>query len=399
MASSVIPVVFSYFATSARIIILLFRNNAYFCHTNNDTTDMGKFLITALTVTILMLGYVSWHVWRVLPFSAPVKAIIIFLMLAAVGCMILHFKSDTLPLWMATTAYEIGTSWLEILFYLLMTFMLLDIGRLMHLVPAAWLKSNGTTSLVITAILLVTFIAGNIHYHNKLRQEINIKTEKHLDRPLKIVMLSDLHAGFHNRRSEIGRWVNMINAEHADVVLIAGDLIDGNVRPLKAQGTAEELKRLNAPTFMCLGNHEFITGINKALEFLGETGISVLRDGTATIHGLNIIGREDRSNRHRKSVAALTEGIDSTNFTILLDHQPYHLEEAEENNIDLQLSGHTHRGQIWPLNWLTHRMYECDYGSWKRGKTDYYVSSGMGIWGGKFRIGTSSEYVVINLSN
>ena len=360
---------------------------------------MGKFLITALTVTILMLGYVSWHVWRVLPFSAPVKAVIIFLMLAAVGCMILHFKSDTLPLWMATTAYEIGTSWLEILFYLLMTFLLLDIGRLVHLVPAAWLKSNGTTSLVITAILLVTFIAGNIHYHNKVRQDINIKTEKHLDRPLKIVMLSDLHAGFHNRRSEIGRWVDMINAEHADIVLIAGDLIDGNIRPLKAQGTAEEFKRLNAPTFMCLGNHEFITGIDKALGFLGETGIRVLRDDTAAIHGLTIIGREDRSNRRRKSVAALTEGIDTTNYTILLDHQPYHLEEAEQNNIDLQLSGHTHRGQIWPLNWLTHKMYECDYGSWKRGKTEYYVSSGMGIWGGKFRIGTSSEYVVINLSN
>jgi predicted MPP superfamily phosphohydrolase len=66
--------------------------------------------------------------------------------------------------------------------------------------------------------------------------------------------------------------------------------------------------------------------------------------------------------------------------------------------VDLQLSGHTHRGQVWPLNWVTKKMYECDYGQWRKGKTDYYVSSGMGIWGGKFRIGTDSEYAVITVT-
>lgn len=360
---------------------------------------MAKFFIFALSVILIMLGYVMWHVWRVLPFSIPVKALIVLLMLAATGCMVLHFKSDGLSLGLATAAYEIGTSWLVILFYLLLTFLLLDLGRLFHLVPASWLKSNGTTTLVITTVMLVTFIAGNIHYHNKSRKEINIKTEKRLERPLKIVMLSDLHAGFHNRRSEIGRWVDIINAEHADLILIAGDLIDGNVRPLLAQGTADEFKRLNAPTIMCLGNHEYITGIDKALALLKQTGINVLRDNNTTVHGVTIIGRDDRINRHRKSVKTLMEGLNASNYTILLDHQPFKLEEAEQNDIDLQLSGHTHRGQVWPLNWVTHAMYECDYGSWKHGKTDYYVSSGIGIWGGKFRIGTSSEYVVINLSN
>ena len=150
---------------------------------------------------------------------------------------------------------------------------------------------------------------------------------------------------------------------------------------------------------MCLGNHEYITGIDKSLSLLKETGIRVLRDDTVTVHGLTIIGRDDRSNRRRKEVKNLMEGVDNAGYTIMLDHQPFLLEEAEKNNIDLQLSGHTHRGQVWPLNWVTHAMYECDYGSWKRSKTDYYVSSGMGLWGGKFRIGTSSEYVVINLSN
>lgn len=359
---------------------------------------MAKFFIVALTVMLVMQGYVSWHVWRVLPFSTPVKVVIVLLMLLALCCMVMQFKSDSLPLGMATAMYEIGNSWLIIMFYLLMAFLVLDIGRLVHLVPATWLKANGITSLVMTGVLLVTFIGGNIHYHNKQRQEINLTTNKHLDRPLKIVMLSDLHAGFHNPRTEVGRWVNMINAEQADLILIAGDIIDGSVRPLKAQGTAEELKRLNAPAIACLGNHEYITGMNKALDLLNETGIRILRDDTLSIAGVTIVGRDDRSNRHRKSVEQLMQGINRENYVILLDHQPYHLEEAEQNGVDLQLSGHTHRGQVWPLNWVTKKMYECDYGQWRRGGTDYYVSSGMGIWGGKFRIGTDSEYAVITVS-
>ena len=359
---------------------------------------MAKFFIIALTVMLVMQGFVSWHVWRMLPFSTPVKLIVLVLMLLALACMVLQFKSDSLPLGMATAMYEIGNSWLIIMFYLLMAFLVLDIGRLVHLVPATWLRGNAITSLVLTGLMLVTFIAGNIHYHNKQRQEINLTTDKHLERPLKIVMLSDLHAGFHNRRAEVGRWVNMINAEKADLILIAGDMIDGNVRPLLAQGTAKELQRLNAPTIACLGNHEYITGIDKALNLLEQTGIRILRDKSISIGDVTIIGRDDRSNRNRKSVARLMQGVTRGDYIILLDHQPFNLAEAEQNGVDLQLSGHTHRGQVWPLNWVTKKMYECDYGQWRKGKTDYYVSSGMGIWGGKFRIGTDSEYAVITVT-
>ena len=226
---------------------------------------MAKFMIIALTMMLLMQGYVSWHMWRVLPFTTPVKVIIMVVMLAALCCMVLQFKSESVPLPVATAMYEKGNSWLVIMFYLLMAFLLLDIGRLVHLVPASWLKDNAITTLVLTGVMLTTFIAGNIHYHNKQRQEVNLTTSKPLERPMRIVMVSDLHAGFHNPRAEVGRWVDMINAEQADLVLIAGDLIDGNVRPLLAQGTAQELRRLNAPAIACLGNHEYITGIDKSL--------------------------------------------------------------------------------------------------------------------------------------
>ena len=86
--------------------------------------------------------------------------------------------------------------------------------------------------------------------------------------------------------------------------------------------------------------------------------------------------------------------VDRSKYLILLDHQPYHQEQAEKCGIDFQFSGHTHYGQVWPINWITNMIYEDAFGSYQKGRTRYYVSSGLGIWGGKFRMGTQSEYVV-----
>ena len=115
------------------------------------------------------------------------------------------------------------------------------------------------------------------------------------------------------------------------------------------------------------------------------------------VDDLCIIGRDDRTNRHRKALTDIMRHADKSKYTILLDHQPYHLEEAEQESVDFQFSGHTHRGQIWPISWITDAVYECSFGPWQRGNTHYYVSSGLGLWGGKYRIGTQSEYVVVTI--
>ena len=138
----------------------------------------------------------------------------------------------------------------------------------------------------------------------------------------------------------------------------------------------------------------------KAKEFFKKAGIRLLQDEALLLqkYGLLIVGRDDRFNKSRKTLPQLIEGYETDSlYTIVLDHQPYHLEEAEKSGIDLQLSGHTHDGQVWPLNYITDLMYENSHGFSRRGETNYYVSSGMGIWGGKFRIGTRSEYVVITI--
>lgn len=347
------------------------------------------------------LAYVLWHVWCLLPVAAVWRGVVLAVGVLAFLTLFLIFSRsiDRLPLPLATVCYETGTSALIVLLYLVMAFLLLDAGRLVGVVPRTWLHANATVSGVLALLMVVVFVGGNIHYNNKVRQPLDLPTDKPLGRKLTIVMMSDLHLGYHNRRAELAHWVDMVNAEHPDMVLIAGDIIDISVRPLIEEGMADEFRRINAPVYACLGNHEYLSGEQRALRFYEEAGVTLLRDSVVTVGDVVIAGRDDRMNVGRKSVAELLKGVDRDKYLVLLDHQPYHLDRSERAGVDFQLSGHTHHGQVWPASWITDAIYECAFGQWQRGRTRYYISSGMGIWGGKFRIGTRSEYIVATLHN
>jgi predicted MPP superfamily phosphohydrolase len=150
---------------------------------------------------------------------------------------------------------------------------------------------------------------------------------------------------------------------------------------------------------MVAGNHEFISGIERSEAFLAQTKITLLRDSVVTLPcGLQIIGRDDRSNRHRKGVEELLAEADDSKPTLLLDHQPYELAKNDSLKVDIQFSGHTHRGQVWPLSLLVDSMYEQSHGYRKWNHSHIYVSSGLSLWGPPFRIGTSSDMAVFNIS-
>ena len=361
---------------------------------------MAKFgMLIFMLLPLLGNVYVLWHVWRILPLPSWAKVVVVMLMVFAFLLLFVGFSRHVhLSMPLATVVYEIGTSWLIILLYLFMAFLLLDIGRWVHLVPATFLKNSWSGTLAVTAFMFIIFLYGNIHYHQKVRQPLMLTTGKMLSRKMKVVMLSDLHLGYHNRRSEFAKWVDKINEEKADLILVAGDIIDKNIQPLEEQEMHQEFLRLNAPVVACLGNHEYYGGESNALLFYKKADITLLRDSVTTVGDLCIIGRDDRSNPKRKALSELMKGVDRTKYLVVLDHQPIQLEEAEQNGIDFQLSGHTHHGQVWPISWITESIYECAFGEWQRGSTRYYVTSGIGIWGGKFRIGTRSEYVVAEIT-
>lgn len=357
---------------------------------------MGLLLFMLLPLAACV--YVIWHVYQLLPLPTWGKWLVAVLMVMAFSMLFLSLsrRLDEMPMTLATIVYEIGTSSLIILLYLFMLFLVLDLGRLFHLVPGTLMKNSLWGAVTVFGIILVTFIYGGLHYHHKEREEIEL-TKDEIRNTKTIVMMSDLHLGYHNQRPELHRWVEMINAENPDLILIAGDIIDRSVRPLEEQKMWEEFRQLKAPVVACLGNHEYYAGQPNSLSFYEKAGIRLLRDEVLLMDDLAIVGRDDRTNPHRKSVKALTANIDHSKYIILLDHQPYHLERTEAAGVDFQLSGHTHYGQVWPISWITKSIYECAYGPHQRGNTHYYVSSGIGIWGGKFRIGTNSEYVVATL--
>lgn len=354
-------------------------------------------IITLILILVGLLVYVGWHIWAIVPVALWAKWVLVGL---GVLCFALEFVGFTplmnrLPLDIASAIYNIGNKTLIILFYLMMTFLLLDLGRLLHIVPRTMLHDNLPTSIGIAVLMSALFVCAGIHYRHKQRVAIYLDSNGRIGQPLTLVMASDLHIGYHNRRSDLARWVDLINAEKPDLVLIAGDIIDYSFRPVIEEDMAAEFRRIKAPVYACLGNHEYIAGEPDAEKFYSDAGINLLIDTAVTLNDITIIGRDDRSNRNRKKLDDFN--INDSNYTILLDHQPYHLEEAEQCGIDFQLSGHTHRGQVWPLSWITDMLYECSWGIHQRGTTSYYVSSGLGIWGAKYRIGTQSEYVVAKI--
>ncbi len=354
--------------------------------------------IIILLTFLASLSYVAWHLWRITPGGLPVKLTVIGLFLL---WMVLAFAnmglSEKVSIWMASDMADVGYPWIIAFLYLSLVFILADILILCKALPKSLLSNSMTGLSCVIGIVSIILISGGIHYRHKYREELTVHTDKPLEKPLTVVLASDLHVGYGNRRAELSRWIDLINAEHPDLVLFCGDIVDMSLRPILEGSYAEEFRRLEAPVFAVLGNHEYYGDEKGCERFYADAGITLLKDSVACFKGLDIIGRDDRGNRSRRSLSELAGSL--RGFTLLLDHQPYHLEDAEKAGIDFQFSGHTHHGQVWPLSWVTDTIFEKAHGYYSRGETQYYVSSGLGIWGPRIRIGTRSEYLILRIES
>ncbi len=348
-----------------------------------------------LIIPLAGLCYTLWHVWWLLPFPPAFRTASVAVLALCFLCLVPSMTKwlDRLPMPAASAVYMTGTTSLIVLLYSTLLFFVLDLLSVFRLLPPGFLKNNAPVSAVMTVFLAALLLSGNICYHHKKRREILLTTDKAV-KDTRILMMSDCHLGYHIRRKELAGWVDMINRENPDLVLLAGDLVDRSVRPLIEDGMAAELRRIKAPVFACPGNHEYYAGKGESAEFYSSAGITLLSDSAAEWRGFTIAGRDDRTNPRRKSVGELLSGAGSSSYVILLDHQPWNLGEAARAGADFQLSGHTHHGQVFPVSLITDAVYEKACGEYSLGATRYFISSGMGIWGGKYRIGTRSEYAV-----
>lgn len=307
----------------------------------------------------------------------------------------------------------IGSFWLAAFFYFLMAAVIIDIIRLTNFIAPFFPDSFNTQEFRlllfkgVVGVVLLLIVAGFINSLLPGIKQLDIHVDKKVEGldELKIVFVSDIHMGTIIGPRRTNGIVNKINAQNPDLILLGGDVVDEDLAPVIRNNLGDSLLKLKAPLGVIgiTGNHEYIGGAKKSVQYLEAHGIKMLRDSSILVDDkFYIIGREDRdkprfSGRERKEIAALMSGIDKSKPIILLDHQPFELDEKEKAGIDLTLSGHTHHGQLWPLNYITKAIYEVSWGYIKKGNTHVYVSSGVGGWGPPVRIGNRPEIVVINL--
>jgi len=368
------------------------------------------FFITVFLIHTLINIYLFRKGWKVLP-ALPIAKILYGIVFFALYSSFIFamLGRNLLPLGIQKALYLPGTFWLGVMFYLTIWLLITD-G--ISLLQKTLLPTTKRIQLllfrriqVITGYLLVISLlsCGYYRFNRPVITEKTIEIRKSGGKyqDLKIAAITDLHLGITIDKKRLQNYIQLINEQSPDLVLIAGDLIDNNVRPLNLENMQEEINRLQAPlgVYMCLGNHEYLSGIEHSVEFLQKTKIHLLIDQAVSVeNSFWIIGRDDiHGNRYRKTIETLAEQTNPEQPLILLDHQPWNINEAAKNGIDLQFFGHTHYGQIFPLNYIVKRIFTIGYGYKKIEDTHTYVSSGLGLWGPPCRIGTQSEIVIFNL--
>lgn len=301
----------------------------------------------------------------------------------------------------------IGSFWFAFILYFLLSIIVLDLVRLVdlfgHFLPTGeeYLQLKFYVLLgdigLVSLICFIGFLNARNVRIKKLVLEVNKRNP--FAKELIIAVASDIHLGTIINRPWTKMIVDKMNSINADLVLLPGDIVDGDVEPVIKENLGEVLRTIKSKygVFGITGNHEYIGGVEPAVKYISEHGVTELRDEVIEVAGMMIIGREDRSKKTRKSIEELASGLDQSKPIILMDHQPFKLDEAVSIGTDLQLSGHTHHGQIWPLNFITKKVYELSWGYKKKRNTHIYVSCGAGSWGPPVRLGNTPEIMEIRL--
>lgn len=325
-----------------------------------------------------------------------------------IGEFLEHTHSSLIGEWI----YRVGAFWLAFMLYFTLTLVLFDIVRLLNyffnFLPEITQTLRFKIGLFTVAFVSLIVLAGHINALNTRVREISLSIHKKVpgNREMKIIMASDIHLGALIGENREKRLVDIIINQKPDLVLLCGDLVDGDVGSALRKNLGRHIQEIKTPmgVYAIPGNHEYIGGIQKTIPYLESININILRDRTLTLpNGVQLVGRDDRDNRRmgdengRKSLKELMTNLDKSFPVIVMNHQPFNLDEAVNEGVDLHLSGHTHHGQLWPFNYITKAVFELSWGYLKKGNTNFYVSSGFGSWGPPVRLGNTPEVVVFNL--
>ncbi|WP_235847135.1 metallophosphoesterase [Neobacillus niacini] len=348
-----------------------------------------------------MIFYIGYNIWVWLKqISGDRKSIKIIFWVV----LVLFAYSFVFSRWLDESLFFtwLGAAWLSLFYFLILLLPLANLSiflrRFTKVQKEKFVKWTGYSVLVV---MVGSFFFGvfNAYSPKVTTYQINIPKQVEGKQNLKIIMASDMHFGDLSGSGQAKKLVEYINSQNPDLVLFPGDIIDDDITPFLEKGIPEILKQIKAPVYASLGNHD--RDDVDLVKIFNNSGMKVLDDEVLDLpEGISLVGRKDRGYQDvvRAELSTLMKQVDLKKPVFLLEHQPYDLDIAETNGVDLILSGHTHRGQVAPGNLITDKIFENDFGYLKKGQLQSIVSSGYGVWGLPIRIGTRSEIVQIHLS-
>ncbi len=372
---------------------------------------MSFVLITAIVVSILMIVYLGkrWQVWFNFGVTGTYRLVYWLGLSLAVFSLILPRLFAMLSTYWLPLVCNILFGFVLCVLYVLIIFDLLKLLTRQRFKPQRW------TQCVYVIGVIGLFLLGHhmatspaiVNYHVKIDKPANLDH-------LRIVQLSDIHINELTQPAFIDQLVDDVNSLNPDLIFITGDTIDNRLKPFISLGFDKQLQNFKSRygAYIIFGNHEYLSidqddnHEQDVINAFKRANLHVLKDDILYDDNLGItfIGRDDLSAERygtpRASLSDLVTFTDSTSPIILLDHQPKDLDEPANLGVDLMVSGHTHGGQIFPVNLIVDLMYQNPRGMYHDLKRHFtsIVSSGYGLWGPPIRLMTRSEIVVIDVS-
>lgn len=371
------------------------------------------FIVIILLLELFSLGAALSLQWWIAPWtklaSQTMAMIVVFLI--SNGLLLLSVSK------LLKNSYRWVSGWM-----LVMHFMVLTAAIISLIYGAGWVAMTMFDSATIFAmpaisvalglrgVALLVFIGLFVYalysaYIPKVRH-LTVTINKPLLKPLRIAVASDLHLGRLFGNKAIDRLQRLITQSQADMLLMPGDIMDDNTQAFSDYNMAANLARLCASlpygVYATLGNHDLYGHEKPITESLRNAGVQLLNDEVLRLdykgQPVWLVGRFDNHKRQRVATTELLAQVNTEEPVILLDHRPSDIIEHSLLPIDLQLSGHTHNGQIFPANFIVSSINRLGYGYEAIGKGHFVVSSGYGFWGIPFRLGSRSEIWLISLS-
>jgi uncharacterized protein len=364
---------------------------------------MAYLAVIFVTVAQTLLALIHFFIYRTIvrflniPNGSLLLGMKIFFVASSVSFVAASILEFGINSAIARIFYKAAAVWMGFVFYL---FLAAAVIRLLAMLPAV----AGSMKPIAFALFLLAVFAGiygvvnaGVVHITKITVPISKLPSEWKGRSA--VWISDVHLGTIWRKEFAATIADKINKLKPDVVFVGGDLFDGVAGD--PNDIISTFKRLNPPlgTFFVTGNHEEFGDSAKFVDAVKNAGMHVLNNEVVDVRGMQIAGVDFRESSNRSLFARILSdlNIDPAKPSVLLKHSPFDLDLAEKAGFSLQISGHTHEGQIFPLNWITRLIYRgYDYGLKRFGGMSVYTSSGTGTWGPPLRVGTISEMVEIH---